>query len=172
MLRSIKRAHNLDPNHPDLHMCIVNFILHISHLGLEKPVGEVVKRQTAGIYSTSSTMYFTLFHFNTEFLKKNRNSLPHLLQAAKVMDFLDMSPVLEETALSLITNIENLEGVTLENCTKVLESMRNGDFSDCDAAITDFMAKCHKRFPYATAFRPPETKATTNHQEKENSIKN
>ncbi|XP_003703292.1 N-alpha-acetyltransferase 15/16 isoform X2 [Megachile rotundata] len=172
MLRSIKRAHKLDPNHPDLHTCIVNFILYISHLGLEKVVYEVVKRQTAGIYSTSNTMVSTLVQFNAEFLKRNRNSLPHLLQAAKVIDFLDLPSVHEETALSLVTNIDNLEGVTLENCTKVLESMRNGDFGDCDTAIADFMAKCHKRFPYATAFRPPETKPTTNHQETENSIKN
>ena len=85
-----------------------------------------------------------------------------------------LDPSAQTKALSLATNIDDLEGVTLQNCTKVLESLRNGDFGHCDSTIADYMAKCHKYFPYATAFRPPETKLTVTikHQEKENSIKN
>ncbi|XP_071862759.1 N-alpha-acetyltransferase 15/16 [Bombus fervidus] len=167
MLRSIKRAHGLDPNNPDLHTCLVRFMLHTNRSPSEGPVGEVVKRQTAGIYSTS-----TPTQLNAEFLKKNRNSLPHLLQGARMLYVLD--PSAQTKALSLATNIDDLEGVTLQNCTKVLESLRNGDFGHCDSTIADYMTKCHKYFPYATAFRPPETKLTVTikHQEKENSIKN
>ncbi|XP_076665580.1 N-alpha-acetyltransferase 15/16 isoform X2 [Andrena cerasifolii] len=165
MLKSIKRAHGLDPNNPDLHTCLVRFMLHTGRSPLEGPVGEVVKRQTAGIYSSS-----TASQLNVEFLKKNRSSLPHLLQAARMWYVLE--PSAQSKALSLVTGIDDLEGVTLPNCTKVLESLRNGDFGHCDSTIADYVTKCHKRFPYATAFRPPETKVTTNHQEKENSIKN
>ncbi|CAD1469490.1 unnamed protein product, partial [Heterotrigona itama] len=167
MLRSIKRAHGLNPNNPDLHTCLVRFMLYINRSPLDGPVGEVVKRQTAGIYSTS-----TATQLNAEFLKKNRNSLPHLLQGAKILYVLD--PSAQTKALSLVTSIDDLEGVTLQNCTKVLESLRNGDFGHCDSTIADYMTKCHKYFPYATAFRPSETKVTVTikHQEKENSIKN
>lgn len=165
MLKSIKRAHGLDPSNPDLHSCLVRFMLHTQRSQLEGPVAEVVNRQTEGIYST-----VTASQSNADFLKKNRNSLPHLLQGARMLYVLD--PSAQEKALSLITDFENLEGVTLPNCTKVLESLRNGDFGQCETTIADYMAKSHKRFPYATAFRPPETKVTTNHQEKENSIKN
>ncbi|XP_032687524.1 N-alpha-acetyltransferase 15, NatA auxiliary subunit [Odontomachus brunneus] len=163
MLRSIKRAHRLDANNPDLHTCLVRFLLHTSGSPLEGSVGEVVKRQTAGIFSSPKAV-----QLNAEYLKKNRNSLPHLLQGARMLYVLD--PSAQPKALSLVTSIEELEGVTLKNCTKVLEALRNGDFGDCNATIADYMAKCHERFPFATAFRPPEPKA--NHQEKENSIKN
>ncbi|KAM0724811.1 N-alpha-acetyltransferase 15, NatA auxiliary subunit [Formica fusca] len=164
MLRSIKRAHRLDANNPDLHTCLVRFLLHTSKMQLEGAVGEVVKRQTVGIFSSTKTA-----QLNAEYLKKNRNSLAHLLQAARMLYVLD--PSAQTKALSLATNIENLEGVTLQNCTKVLEALRNGDFGHCDDTIADYVAKCHVRFPFATAFRPPEPKAN-NHQEKENSIKN
>jgi len=164
MLRSIKRAYRLDANNPDLHTCLVRFLLHTSKSPLEGAVGEVVKRQTAGIFSSTKTT-----SLNTEYLKKNRNSLPHLLQGARMMYVLD--PSVQTKALSLVTSIDELEGVTLQNCTKVLEALRNGDFGHCDDTIADYMAKCHARFPFATAFRPPEPKAN-NHQEKENSIKN
>ncbi|KAG7203683.1 hypothetical protein KM043_013711 [Ampulex compressa] len=165
MLRSIKRAHRLDPNNPELHTCLVRFMQHTSGPPSEGPVGEVIKRQTAGIFSST-----TAAKLNTEYLKNNRNSLPHLLQGARMLYMLD--PSSQARALSLISNIEDLDGVTLQNCTKVLEALRNGDFGHCDSTIADYIVKCHKRFPYATAFRPPESKAMANHQEKENSIKN
>lgn len=164
MLRSIKRAHRLDANNPDLHTCLVRFLLHTSKTPLEGAVGEVVKRQTVGIFSSTKAA-----QLNSEFLKKSRNSLAHLLQAARMLYVLD--PSAQQKALSLVSNIDELDGVTLQNCTKVLEALRNGDFGHCDDTIEDFMTKCHVRFPFATAFRPPEPK-TNNHQEKENSIKN
>lgn len=165
MLRSIKRAHGLDPNNPDLHTCLVRFMLHINRSPSEGPVGEVVKQQVALIYSAS-----TATQLNAEFLKTNRNSLPHLLQGARMLYLLD--PSAQAKALSLVTNIDGLEGVTLQYCTKVLEALRCGDFGHCETAITEYTAKCHKLYPYATAFRPPETKVTIKNQEKENSIKN
>lgn len=165
MLRSIKRAHRLDADNPDLHTCLVRFLLHISKSPLEGAMGEVVKRQTADIFSSAKAA-----SLNSEYLKNNRNSLPHLLQGARMLYVLD--PSAQTKALSLVTSIdEQLEDVTLQNCTKVLEALHNGDFGHCDDTIADYMARCHARFPYATAFRPPEPKAN-NHQEKENSIKN
>lgn len=163
MLRSIKRAHRLDANNPDLHTCLVRFLLHINKQStlLEGAVGEVVKRQTAGIFSSSKPA-----QLNAEYLKKNRNSLPHLLQGASMLYVLD--PSAQSKALSLVINLDNLEGVTLQNCTKLLEALSIGNFGHCDATIADFTAKCHARFPFATAFRPQKV----NHQEKENSIKN
>ncbi|XP_076628904.1 N-alpha-acetyltransferase 15/16 isoform X1 [Colletes latitarsis] len=165
MLKSIKRAHGLDPNNPDLHSCLVRFMLHISRSPLVGAVREVVKRQTAGIYRSLTPM-----QLNREFLKANRNSLPHLLQAAKMMYVID--PAEHAKALFLVLNFD-LESVTLQDCTKVLESLRNGELgSFLPSLLDDFVVRCHKRFPYATAFRPPETKVTANHQEKENFIKN
>ncbi|XP_012255757.2 N-alpha-acetyltransferase 15, NatA auxiliary subunit [Athalia rosae] len=157
MLQSIKRAHNLDANNPDLHACLVRFLLHIAANPLEGPVADVVKRQTTSIFSN-----FDAAELNTEFLKKNNKSLPHLLQGARMLHLLD--PSAQAKALSLASQIDGLDGVTLETCTRVLEALRNEDLGVCDQAIADFTAQCEKRFPYATAFRPPESNATSNHQ--------
>ena len=168
MLRSINRAYRLDPNNPELHTCLVRFLQHTNASPLEGAVAEVVKRQTSGIFSSSSAE-----QLNAQFLKKNSKSLPHLFQGARMMYLLD--PSAQSKALSLVTNIEDLEDVSLEICTRLLEALRNGDFGSCESTICDFRAKSHYRFPYATAFRLPEVsepKVTVNHQEKENSMKN
>ncbi|XP_033217109.1 N-alpha-acetyltransferase 15, NatA auxiliary subunit isoform X1 [Belonocnema kinseyi] len=168
MLRSINRAYRLDPNNPELHTCLVRFLQHTNASPLEGAVAEVVKRQTSGIFSSSSAE-----NLNAQYLKKNSKSLPHLFQGARMIYLLD--PSAQSKALSLITNIEDLEGVTLEICTRVLEALCTGDFGSCESTVADFRSKSHYRFPYATAFRlheVPEAKVTVNHQEKENSIKN
>ncbi|XP_015598705.1 N-alpha-acetyltransferase 15, NatA auxiliary subunit [Cephus cinctus] len=165
MLQSIKRAHQLDANNPDLHACLVRFLQHTGASQLEGAVAEVVKRQTSGIFSNSDAV-----QLNANYLKMNNKSLPHLLQGARMLYLLD--PSAQAKALSLITNIDGSEGVNLENCTRVLEALRNGDLGQCDSSISSYTAKCEKHFPYATAFRPPEPKSIVNHQDKENSIKN
>ncbi|XP_011297851.1 N-alpha-acetyltransferase 15, NatA auxiliary subunit [Fopius arisanus] len=170
MLQSIKRAHRLDSNNPDLHSCLVRFLRHTGASPLEGPVAQVVKHQTREIFSNSDAV-----QFNTDFLQKNLTSLPHLLQCARMLYLLDSTS--QSKALSLATGLDDLTGVTLPISTRVLEALRANDFGPCDDAIDDYMNKCHKRFPYATAFRPPQTKAVhfnaaLNRQDKENSIKN
>ncbi|XP_043268220.1 N-alpha-acetyltransferase 15, NatA auxiliary subunit [Venturia canescens] len=168
MLQSIKRAHRLDENNPDLHACLVQFMRHAESEKLEGPVAEVVNRQTRNIFSNSNAN-----QLNADFLMRNRQSYPHLFQGARMMYLLD--PSTQAKALSLVTDIESsaLEGVTLSICVRVLDSLRNNEFGACETTIAEYMEKCHKRFTYATAFRPPEATKTTsnlNHQDKENSI--
>lgn len=146
MLQSIKRAHRLDPNNPDLHSCLVLFMRHTDEAKLEGAVAEVVKLQTSEIFSNSDAS-----QFNADFLKKNGKSLPHLFQAARMMYLLD--PTAQAKALWLATNLDGLDGVTLPICVRVLDALRNNDFGPCDSAIADYIDKCHKRFPYATAFQ-------------------
>ncbi|XP_046747968.1 N-alpha-acetyltransferase 15, NatA auxiliary subunit [Diprion similis] len=158
MLQSIKRAHNLDSNNPDLHSCLVRFLQHVAVNPLKGPVADVVKRQTADIFSN-----YDAAQLNSEFLNKNSKSLPHLLQGARMLHLLD--PSAQAKALSLASHVDGLDGVNLETCTRVLEALRNEDFGICEQAIADYTTQCEKHFPYATAFRPPESyTATTNHQ--------
>lgn len=165
MLQSIKRAHRLDANNPELHSCLVRFLkLTTNQQQLEGPVAEVIKRQTSEIFSITDPV-----QFNDEFLSKNKKSLPHLFQAGRMMYLLDSSA--QEKALSLVINCcdddnacnangnesnGGLVGVNLNNCVRILEALRNNDFGPCDEAIDKYTAKCHKRFPYAAAFKPPE----------------
>lgn len=161
MLRSINRAYRLDPNNPELHTCLVRFLQHTNKSPLEGALAEVVKRQTSGIFSSCSAE-----QLNAQYLKKNSKSLPHLFQGARMMYLLN--PSLQSKALSLIADIDNLEGVTLDVCTRLFDSLKNGDFGFCESTTADFRTKCHRHFCYATAFRPLdviEAKVTVNHQE-------
>ena len=146
MLRSINRAHQLEPNNPELHSCLVRFLRHTSTSNLESTVTEVIKRQSLNMFPSANAT-----QLNADYLKRNSASLPHVLQAARMLYLLD--PTQQQRAISLVTSLE-LEAVILENCTKVLEALRNGDFGLCEQAIADYTSKCHERFPYATAFRP------------------
>lgn len=173
MLRSIKRAYTLEPNNPDLHCCLVRFLRHTSESTLSNIVSEVVKRQSADIFSNNAASAL-----NTEFLAKNSKSLPHLLQGARMLYLLD--PKSQLRAIDLVCKLDNLKAVNLQNCTKVLEALQKGDFGLCEDAIHEFSTKCHQLFPFATAFRPSEkqqhsqTQITqpllVNHQEKEASL--
>ncbi|XP_012285201.1 N-alpha-acetyltransferase 15, NatA auxiliary subunit [Orussus abietinus] len=166
MLQSIKRAHRLDANNPELHACLVRFRQHVAGATLEGAVAEVVSRQTRDVYGTSSAA-----QLNTEYLRKNSRSLAHLLQGARMMCLLDAFS--QPRALSLVTQLEQIGGATLETCTRVLDALRSGELGHCEEAVVrEYAARCQKRFPYATAFRSAEPKATANHQDKENSIKN
>lgn len=49
--------------------------------------------------------------------------------------------------------------IILQNCTRVLQSLRAGDFGTCEDVTEDYVKKCHGRFPYASAFKPPSTSA-------------
>lgn len=162
MLRSINRAHRLEPNHPNLHSCLVRFLRHTGTASLDSIVGEVVARQSSGIFSGASSGS----QLNADYLKSNPSSLPHLLQGARMLYLLE--PTAQQRAISLATSLEpSLRGLDLGTCTMVLEALRSGDFGLCEEAIADYTAKCHERFPYATAFRPPEPSKPllANHQD-------
>lgn len=45
---------------------------------------------------------------------------------------------------------------SLQICTDVLRSLRDGDFGKCDAQLDDYIKQCQKKFPYAAAFKPPQ----------------
>lgn len=40
----------------------------------------------------------------------------------------------------------------LQMCTKVLNSLRSGEFGECSETVNDYMKRCHERFPLAQAF--------------------
>jgi len=45
----------------------------------------------------------------------------------------------------------------LQNCTKVLQALKNGEFGSCPEQVAEYKARCHVQFPYAQVFRPPST---------------
>ncbi|XP_054721181.1 N-alpha-acetyltransferase 15, NatA auxiliary subunit-like [Uloborus diversus] len=147
MLQSIKRAWLIEPLHPKLHSNIVRFYNIVSSSKeIPAPVQTVLKQEMDKIYSNKNA-----HDLNEEFLAKFSNSLPHVLQGARMKYFLEKS----SEVLSYFTNFNQMKGVTIQNCIESLEAMRNGDLGSCDKEMASFLAKCRELFPYAIVFRQP-----------------
>lgn len=176
MLQSIKRAHRLDPNNPKLHSCLILCHGYLTRRqgSLDTAVATVLKQEMEPIFRGRD-----VHQMNAEFLAANSKSLEALFESARMMYHLD--PSKQETAISLATTLDkDIEGVTLQNCTKVLQALRNEEFGSCPEQVAEYEARCHVRFPYAQVFRPPSTSchpsptAESNHisDGKENCVSN
>ncbi|GIX98249.1 n-alpha-acetyltransferase 15, NatA auxiliary subunit [Caerostris darwini] len=165
MLQSIKRAWLIDPNHPKLHSNLIRFCNIVSsRKEIPAPVKTVLEQEMERFYKQKSA-----HELNEEFLAQFSNSMPHLLQGARMKYCLDKQS--QEKAISYVTNFNNqIKGVTIQNCIEVLEAMRNGDLGSCDKEMASFLTKCQELFPYATVFRQahennvgPTTNSVANH---------
>ena len=82
MVQSIKRALKVDPDHPQLHSCIIRLHRFLAKSDLlnesvsHPAVTSVLKSETEPLFRH----HHEAEQLNREFLKQNANSLPHLLQ--------------------------------------------------------------------------------------------
>ena len=82
MLQSIKRALKVDPSHPQLHSCLVRLYRFLQDADLlsenaaQPAVAAVLKKETQSLFGECVDGE----QLNKEFLERNANSLPHLLQ--------------------------------------------------------------------------------------------
>lgn len=176
MLQSIKRAHRLDPNNPKLHSYLILYHGCLTQWqgSLDASVATVLKQEMEPIFRGRDP-----HQMNAEFLAANSKSLEALFESARMMYHLD--PSQQEAAIKLATTLDkNIEGVNLQNCTEVLQALKNGEFGSCPEQVADYKARCHVQFPYAQVFRPPSTScqssptAESNHisEGKENCVSN
>lgn len=156
MLQSIKRAWKIDPTNPRLHSNVIRFYCIVSRkTDLPDPVRTVLSQEMDKIYGDKNAN-----ELNEEFLSRFSNSLPHLLQGARMKYSLDN--LSQEKALNYVTNLNNqMKGVSIQNCADVLEALRNGDLGSCDNEVTSFIAKCQELFPYATVFQSVTDKSSS-----------
>ncbi|CAH1394311.1 unnamed protein product [Nezara viridula] len=153
MLQSVKRAYKVDGNHPLVHEAVVRYSKKMlqweSEGNLPTSVSKVIAIQMEPILKGR-----TAFQINDEYLKKYYNSLPARLQAARVMYMLDNSK--QREAIDLATNLESsLEGISIQNCIDVINSLKDGSFGKCDNELNEYKLKCHEKYPLAVDFFPP-----------------
>ncbi|XP_048826423.1 N-alpha-acetyltransferase 15, NatA auxiliary subunit a [Brienomyrus brachyistius] len=150
MLQSVKRAFSIDKDHPWLHQCVVRFFKAVSESkGLAEPVTTVLKREISQLFGESNPK-----RFNEAFLSKHSSSISHRLAAAKMMFYLDSSTEKKAIELALALD-EPLSNRTIQICTDVLASLRDGSLGDGKQVAEAYRTDCHKIFPYALAFMPP-----------------
>uniref|UniRef100_A0A452GP37 Uncharacterized protein n=1 Tax=Gopherus agassizii TaxID=38772 RepID=A0A452GP37_9SAUR len=150
MLQSVKRAFAIDSSHPWLHECMIHLFGSVSESkDLPDTVRTVLNQEMNRLFGATNPK-----NFNEAFLKKNYDSLPHRLSAAKMVYYLD--PSSQKRAVELATSLnESLTNRNLQTCMEVLEALSDGSLGDCKEAAETYRANCHKLFPYALAFMPP-----------------
>lgn len=102
MLQSLKRAHKIDPQNPRLHTCLVRFNEGLSQCrdGLDPVVKEVLDREVPALLCSKGS-----HQLNSEYLEAHSNRLEAVLEAAKIMYWLDQAT--QSTAISLVTKLDN-----------------------------------------------------------------
>ncbi|XP_035680936.1 N-alpha-acetyltransferase 15, NatA auxiliary subunit-like isoform X3 [Branchiostoma floridae] len=160
MLQAVKRAVTLDPNSAWLHECLVRFSKAVSEKNnLPGPVSTVLKEETKALFGEVD-----IKQFNANFIKRNSNSLQHLLAGAKMLYFLD--PQSQDRALELATDLsENLIDRNVKICIKVYEALSSGAFGKCEEQTETYKTQCHQIFPFARVFMPPKSESDTVTQE-------
>jgi len=167
MLQSLKRAHKLDAENPELHTCFVKFLqLRQEKFGSDttSPVAQVINLELNTLLTTTDPT-----QLNEDFLNKYQESLPHRLQAARSMVLLDS--IQRERGINIATSLEShLEGRLLPNVVKVLEWLEGNEFTATCDEISLYKSQCNEVFQHALAFRAPvaiipnsETNNSVNH---------
>lgn len=166
MVQSVKRALKVDPDHPQLHSCLIRLHRFLTNGDL---LSETVSHPAVAAVLNSETQPLFRDHqeaeqLNKEFLEQNSNSLPHLLQGAKMMCFLN--PTRDAEAVSLVTRLcDAHQGVTVQTCIDILKALQKGEFGESGRKeISNFKELCHQRMPHAVDFFSGQQVAlTTNH---------
>lgn len=150
MLQSVKRAFAIDSSHPWLHECMIRLFNSVCESkDLPEAVRTVLKQEMNRLFGATNPK-----NFNETFLKRNSDSLPHRLSAAKMIYYLDSSS--QKRAIELATTLDgSLTNRNLQTCMEVLEALCDGSLGDCKEAAEAYRVSCHKLFPYALAFMPP-----------------
>lgn len=148
MIQSIKRAIALDAKHPLVHACCMKLTKALQLMTAElnpsvKLVVEKARKELIGSGKTSQQI-------NDEFIANNRDSIAHLIEAAKIMQLLDNSK--KDEAIQLITSFD-LNKMTLEEATKVYDTLCEGPLAGNEEQTKAYLERCQQRFKYARVFK-------------------
>ncbi|XP_048773371.1 N-alpha-acetyltransferase 15, NatA auxiliary subunit-like isoform X2 [Ostrea edulis] len=152
MLQALKRGCRIHRDHPQLHVCMIRFLLTIRKKGdVPETVQKVLKQEMDKLYNGKDAK--TL---NNEFLERNNNSVLHRLAGARMMYELDPTPEVQKKSFEIATSLsDSYTGITRLNCIEVLEAICRGDFGSCESAAKDYQSKCHRLFPLCPSFIIP-----------------
>ncbi|XP_071489003.1 N-alpha-acetyltransferase 15, NatA auxiliary subunit-like [Diadema antillarum] len=154
MLQSIKRAQAVDASNPKLHECIVRFCLKVNDRKEQQPeVVQTVLNQEVKLLLGDQDIR----QYNRSFIDSHPDSQQHRVSGALGLFFLE--PSLKDEAISIATHLgDNFVDRNIQTCTRVLELLQS-DFKS-ESMATEYQARCHDLYPYATPFLPPKVNHT------------
>ncbi|XP_071539281.1 N-alpha-acetyltransferase 15, NatA auxiliary subunit isoform X2 [Panulirus ornatus] len=157
MLQALKRALKLEPCNPELHTCLIRFLLYRQEklTNYNETIVDVINREVTRLLPTTDPN-----KLNEDFLNNNQESFLHRLQAARSMVLLDS--VQRERALSIATAVDpHLKDRTHENMQKVLQWLESREYGASLEQLSHYKVQCHAIFPRARAFMPPQPASTS-----------
>lgn len=157
MLQALKRALRIEPNHPELHTCIIRFLQYRQEKlsNHNSVVVDVINKEVNRLLPTTDPT-----RLNEDFLNNNQDSLPHRLQAARSMKLLD--PVQRDRAHAIATTLDShLTDRTHENLHKVLEWLESREVEGTPEQLSHYKAQSHALFPRARAFMPQSSSSSS-----------
>ena len=162
MMPSIRRAIAIDSSHPNVYSCIIKLANALPDLaeGFSAAVKTVVERAKMELIGTRTPK-----QLNEEFIVKNKSSIMHLFEGAKIM--YELEPSKKDAAVELITSFD-INKVKLEEATKIFKSLRDGEFGSSEEQTKTYKNICTKKFKYARLFKETVSKSGVgNHLSKE-----
>ncbi|XP_065196525.1 N-alpha-acetyltransferase 16, NatA auxiliary subunit-like [Sycon ciliatum] len=148
MLKALKQASRLVPEHAQYHACLCEFALTVKRRSSELPAA-VLEVANQGLKEL--TAHRDVEELNSEFLKAHSNSLEHRLAGGRVIYQADASR--QAAALEVATNLDDsLVDRTLCVCSAVYKALEGGEFGECVADVAKFKSRCHDLFPLAVIF--------------------
>lgn len=141
-LRCLKAALSIDPEHPKVHEHVVAFrqALDKDLTSLPSKVIEVLKSEFTAVAAGTD-----LKQFDREFREKHNESARHILASIRVQEKLGSD---RATLAKELISLLQLQGVTLEDGTEILETLRSWRAGELDA----FKTAAKGKWPEASAF--------------------
>eukprot|EP00742_Colponemidia_sp_Colp-10_P007680 GILJ01008278.1.p1 GENE.GILJ01008278.1~~GILJ01008278.1.p1 ORF type:complete len:869 (-),score=166.02 GILJ01008278.1:155-2761(-) len=143
-LQALTRLRKLFPEHPETHRRTVQFFHQVDGVNLHPAVAEVIATERNGILNGSS-----LVDFNSQFVAKFGQSLPHRRAAAESLWL--VAPAQKRQVLDLLNNLDGASA-HLEECTGAYEFLVQ-KMQDNESAQS-FANSCRSIFPLASTFNP------------------
>jgi len=154
-LKSLKKAHSIDSNYPELHKKKIQFFLEVSKImnTLSEPVKSVIESEKLNLVGSSS-----LIDFNNSFLDIHKLSSPHRSAAAQIM--FELEPNRKSEAIELVKHNDYAKGrIALKNKIHNYQLLKDL-FGDLQAAES-YRLNARKQFPYAISFMNETEKKST-----------
>lgn len=168
MTQCLRRAHDIEPLHPKLHVCKLQMLIFVEGKSWEGALGQVVQEQLDAIFASQRCP----IAFHQSFVAETKDSFPHLLAAVEGGQTLrDYGPAkgklngrTAELLKALLSSVNShgpgqshLSGLTLPNLLRANKLLKAGRLGPQDPLVLErFQNGAAKLFPLAEAFRSPD----------------
>ncbi|EGO03587.1 hypothetical protein SERLA73DRAFT_101816 [Serpula lacrymans var. lacrymans S7.3] len=151
-IKSLKLAHSIDAEHPELHIRAIEFRRLV--ISLQPPISAPVGPVLTDFLSSIIPEEVTLETYNSQYLQRHSNSAQAILACAKVSyKLISPQPEIESLLFTALNAEVNLDIKSLLAIMSFLEEIKS-------SRAEEFRSACAAKYERSTVFRSPEELAT------------